>query len=202
MVPNEEILVVRRSLLFPAGTPETGLHVEHSERYLAAVREHGQFLPRPEMEEDHSYQQVIPYIVYRHGRRFFLFRRLKRSHEKRLHSAYSLGVGGHLNPVDGADPITALQIGLRREWAEEVNYSGAFAPRLLGVIKDERDEVGKVHVGFCFLVEGDTTEISIRETDKLAGALRTRSQIEQRRNRLEGWSQLVWDHLFELGLHG
>ena len=38
--------------------------------------------------------------------------------DARLHGKASIGVGGHLNPVD--DGEDALMAGLRREWAEEL----------------------------------------------------------------------------------
>ena len=71
------------------------------------IRERHFFMPRAEVENDPTYQQIIPYVVFRHGDRYFLTHRLRASAERRLRKQYSLGVGGHINPGDleGGDPI-------------------------------------------------------------------------------------------------
>jgi predicted NUDIX family phosphoesterase len=147
------------------------------------------------VEEDASEPQIIPYVVFRHGERFFLTHRLRRSSERRLRHLYSLGVGGHINPEDvvgAADPIEA---GLRREWEEEVVYSGHFSTRLIGAINDRTTPVGRVHVGLIFLVDGDRPDISIREVDKLAGALMELAPMRSYYLDMESWSQLIFDYL-------
>jgi len=93
---------------------------------------------------------------------------------------------------DMPDPIDA---GLRREWEEEVVYAGHFSTRLLGAINDQTTPVGRVHVGLIFLVEGDRPEISIREVDKLAGALLPLDAMRSYYLDMESWSQLIFDYL-------
>src|SRR5262249_59266206 len=115
-------------------------------------------MPRREVEEDPSYQQIIPYLVFRHGERYFLTKRLKASSEKRLRHLYSLGVGGHINPEDVADGDPVIS-GMRRGWEEEVVYGGAFEARLLGFIHQESAPVGRVQLGAGFLHEGDNHDI-------------------------------------------
>src|ERR1700704_38376 len=113
---DEHVLCVRREDLFPDGA-WYGFIAEGLERYQAGIREQSFFMPRAEGEGDPASQQIIPYVVSRHGDRYFLTRRLRASTEKRLRQLYSLGVGGHINPGDLAkgDPIPD---GLKREWEE------------------------------------------------------------------------------------
>src|SRR6202022_3884859 len=146
------------------------------DRIQRVLREGSFFMPRSEGEEDASYQQVIPYVVFRHDDRYLLTRRLKASSEKRLRQLYSLGVGGHINPgdFDGGDPVAD---GLRREGEEEVRYDGHLEERMLGLLNDESSPVSKVHLAVVFLLDGDTSEIAIRETDKLAGELLTLEEM-------------------------
>ena len=59
---------------------------------------HGVFRPRNILEEDPSYKQIIPYAVICHGNEVYMFRRLNKQTEARLHNKCSLGVGGHMNP--------------------------------------------------------------------------------------------------------
>ena len=156
-------------------------------------------MPRAEVEDDPTYQQIIPYVVFRHRDRYFLTHRLKASSEKRLRQQYSLGVGGHINPgdVEGGDPIMD---GLKREFEEEVEFAGSLeSVRLLGLINDESAPVSKVHLGVCFLCDGSTPEIRIREVDKLAGELLTLEEMRIYYLEMEGWSQIVYDRLVAEG---
>lgn len=191
---SEEVLVVPRADIFPDGAWHGFIDAD-LDRYLTVVAERHQFRPRREVEEDPVFQQIIPYIVFRHGDRFLLTKRLKESSEKRLRHLYSLGVGGHINREDvtgDADPV--LQ-GLRREFEEEVVYAGAVEERLLGLINDDSNDVSRVHLGVVFELAGDRGEIEIRETGKLEGELLTLEEMKMYYLDMESWSQLIYDHL-------
>jgi predicted NUDIX family phosphoesterase len=190
---TEHVLVVARDDLFADGAWH-GFVDQQLDRYRQIFGERSFFMPRAEVEDDPSYQQIIPYVVFRHEDRYLLTRRLKASSEKRLRQLYSLGVGGHINPgdLDHGDPV---QDGLRREWEEEVEYEGHFQAQLLGLINDDSSPVSRVHLGVVFVVEGDSPEIRIRETDKLAGELLTLEEMRIYYLEMESWSQIVYDRL-------
>jgi len=192
-VATEQVLVVRREDIFPDGAWH-GFVTDDLERHQRVIRESHFFKPRAEVENDSSFQQVIPYVVFRHGDRYLLTHRLRASSEKMLRKQYSLGVGGHINPGDlqGGDPIID---GLKREWAEEVIYDGSFEAKLLGLLNEESSPVSKVHLGVVFLVEGDSPNIQIRETNKLAGDLLTLDEMRIHFLEMESWSQLVYERL-------
>jgi predicted NUDIX family phosphoesterase len=189
----ERVLCVRREDVFPDGVRD-GLVQDRLDAVRRVIRERSFFMPRGEVEEDPGYQQVIPYVVFRHAGRYLLTRRLKASSERRLRHLYSLGVGGHINPEDvaGGDPVLD---GMRREWEEEMAYGGAFEARPLGMIHEESAPVGRVHLGLVFLIEGDSPDIAIRETDKLAGELLTLDEMRIHYLEMESWSQLVYERL-------
>ncbi|HKB17816.1 MAG TPA: NUDIX hydrolase [Candidatus Dormibacteraeota bacterium] len=192
---SEQVLCVRRDDIFPDGAWH-GFVTENLDRHQRVIRENYQFKPRAEVEDDPTFQQIIPYVVFRHDDRYLLTHRLRASSEKRLRKQYSLGVGGHINPgdLDGGDPILD---GLKREWAEEVVYDGRFEARLLGLLNEESSPVSKVHLGVVFVVDGDSPEIQIRETDKLAGELLTLDEMRIHFLEMESWSQLVYERLRE-----
>ena len=191
----EEVLCVRRDDIFPDGAWH-GFVSKDLDRYQSIIRERYVFKPRADVEEDPGYQQIIPYVVFRHGNRYFLTHRLRASSERRLRKQYSLGVGGHINPSDlrSGDPIAD---GLKREWEEEVAYDGQFDAQLLGLLNDESAPVSKVHLGVVFLVDGDTPNITIRETKKLGGELLTLDEMRRLYLQMESWSQIVYDRLVE-----
>src|SRR2546423_243889 len=185
-VATEQVLVVRRDDMFPDGAWH-GFVTENLERHQRVIRERHTFKPRAEVENDPTFQQIIPYVVFRHGDRYFLTHRLRASSEKRLRKQYSLGVGGHINPGDlegAGDPILD---GLKREWEEEVVYDGRFEARLLGFLNEDSSPVSKVHLGVVFVVDGDSPNIRIRETDKLAGELLTLDEIPIGIPFMTGW---------------
>jgi predicted NUDIX family phosphoesterase len=190
---TEHVLCVRREVLFPDGAWH-GFVGDQLERIQEVIRGSSFFMPRADVEEDPTYQQVIPYVVFRHGGRYFLTKRLKASSEKRLRQLYSLGVGGHINPGDleAGDPVLD---GLKREWEEEVEYGGDFGATLLGLINDDSSPVSRVHVGVVFLVEGSSPDIAIRETDKLSGELLSLEEMRMYYLEMESWSQIVYDRL-------
>src|SRR5260221_9279677 len=137
----ESVLCVRRDDIFPDGAWH-GFVSEGLERHQQVIRESHFFKPRAEVEDDPTYQQIIPYVVFHHGDRYFLTHRLRASAERRLRKQYSLGVGGHINPGDlsSGDPI---HDGMRREFAEEVSFEGRFDFRPLGPLTAESAPVAK-----------------------------------------------------------
>jgi predicted NUDIX family phosphoesterase len=190
---SEQVLCVKREDMFPDGAWH-GFVSKDLDRHQTLIRERHFFKSRAEVENDPGYQQIIPYVVFRHDGSYFLTHRLRASSEKRLRKQYSLGIGGHINPGDleAGDPILD---GLRREWGEEVIYDGKFEAQLIGLLNDDSSPVSKVHLGVVFLVDGDSPNISIRETDKLAGELLTLEEMRIYYLGMESWSQMVYDRL-------
>ncbi len=188
MAPHtEQVLGIARSLV-PGGLKWRGVRRLALDPYLAAVREHGTFRPRPEAETDPSWKQIIPYLALRDGERVLLMRRTRAGGDKRLHERYTIGIGGHVNPGD-TDPLDAL----RREWAEEIDAD--FAPTLepLGVLNDDDNSVGTVHLGLVYSADALGRPVAIRENDKLEGGFATFAEVGAVVTRLETWSA----HLFE-----
>jgi predicted NUDIX family phosphoesterase len=140
------------------------------------------------MERDPRFKQVIPYLVLRDRGRYFLMRRTRAGGDDRLHDRFSIGVGGHLNPGD-----VDLAGGLAREWAEELD--AAFVPefRLLGLLNDDETDVGRVHLGVVYLAEAAGRPVAVRETEKLEGRFAAPAALLAVYDRMETWSQLVFD---------
>jgi predicted NUDIX family phosphoesterase len=113
--------------------------------------------------------------------------------DARLHGRASIGVGGHLNPVDEGED--ALMAGLRREWAEELVADWEPDFRLVGLLNDDSNPVGSVHLGVVFEVEAGGRSVDVRERDKLAGAFADADTLSASWDRLETWSRLVADAL-------
>jgi predicted NUDIX family phosphoesterase len=159
---------------------------------LAAFATHGEHRVRGEVEDDPSFQQLIPYVVVRDGDRVFLMRRLRGGADTRLHDRWSIGVGGHIGESDGG-----LEGGLAREWTEELVADWTPEFRMLGLLNDDTDPVGAVHLGVVYEVEAAGRPVTVRETHKLEGAFAPLADADALGDRLETWSRLVLDHLLE-----
>ena len=190
---SESILVVRREYLAPYLTEDFGLITEGVEEIVRVIEAHHEFRPRPEMETDPAYKQIIPYVLVTRGTEAFVMQRLKKGGEQRLHGLLSLGVGGHIDPVDEAEG-SALTAGLRREVDEEVALERAVSLTPLGVINNDRDEVGRVHLGFLFRLEAEGA-VTVRETEKLSGSFMPIAALPALRDKMEGWSQIALEVL-------
>ena len=191
----ERVLVLPRDEV-PGGCDFTGVR-EASEATMAALQgaatTHGQFMDRPLAEEDPAFKQLIPYVVVRDGVLVYLMERTAAGGDPRLHGKASIGVGGHLNPVDeGEDPLTD---GLRREWAEELVADWEPAFRMVGLLNDDSNPVGSVHLGVVFEVEAAGRLVEVRVYDKLTGRFATLAEVRAAWDRMETWSRLVADHL-------
>jgi len=78
--------------------------------------------------------------------------------EARLHNLYSIGVGGHINPVDAGDDI--LVRAMLREFNEELDYSGDFTWKVLGFSTDpEHRQVRARQALQCLIGEQPTAGI-------------------------------------------
>jgi len=186
-VTEELVYVVPRADVLGSGGWH-GVRTADTDAFLDLVATRGRFEPRAAMESDPSFKQIIPYLVLRDGLRYFLMRRTRAGGDARLHEAWSIGVGGHVNPGD-----RDLAGGLLREWHEELVAD--FVPdfRLVGLLNDDTTDVGRVHLGAIYLADAAGRPIAIRETDKLTGGFVSPSQVEEVADRLETWSRLAFE---------
>jgi len=198
----EFVFVVPRGDLFPDCYPH-GLMPFGEECSLKsferAVVEHGFFVERARAEVEPAWKQVIPYTALVRGGDVFLVRRLKRGGEARLHDKLSIGIGGHINPVDMPqdgvrNPIAAATW---RELEEELEIEGTWTSTPLGILNDETNPVGAVHVGFVQVVHL-TGDARVRETDQLEGdwtSLEELTRLAESDANFETWSSLLLPHI-------
>jgi predicted NUDIX family phosphoesterase len=189
--PEEHILVVSREKIF-ADIPAWNGIISAEESIIKTILNEHHFYPRELAEEDPNFKQIIPYMVFKYNDSVFIMQRSKKAGEKRLAEKYTLGIGGHIRKED----TTAFDIiawGMR-EFEEEVNYAGAYSISILGLINDDNNDVGKVHLGCAILLEGTSEDISIKE--ELAwGELIPIDECIIYYDQMETWSQWVFDLL-------
>ncbi len=191
MSADELVLGIPRARL-PGGGGWRGIVYGDLAPVLAIIDEEGTYRPRREIEDDPTWKQIIPYVVLRDRGSIFLMRRTRAGGDARLHERYSIGIGGHVNSADGG-----LVGGLRREWDEELvaDWEPDFRP--VGLLNDDTDPVGAVHLGVVYSVEAAGRPAAVAETHKLEGEFVAPLQILRVYDRLETWSSLTYDYLFE-----
>jgi predicted NUDIX family phosphoesterase len=201
--PVERILVVPTELFQRLGYFQ-GFSQE-IDRYLGELfnPQNISFRPRPEMEHDPSFKQLIPYVLFRHcnaqGRQLvFQYTRGSGQGEARLHRKRSVGIGGHISAVDvGAngdrDPYRE---GMRRELEEEVSIDTPYFPRCVGLINDDVSEVGRVHLGVVHIFDVERPAVHPRESDITECGFRPVHEILADMEGFETWSQICMKALF------
>ena len=176
----------------PGGLDWRGVRALPHAPLLAALDRHGSFRRRGDAEDDRSWKQVIPYIALRDGGDIFLMRRSRAGGDVRLHDRYSIGVGGHVNPSDGG-----VMGGLRREWAEELSTDFEPSFQAIGLLNDDDNAVGAVHLGLVFSAEAGGRPVEVRETEKLDGSFVPLADVADVADLLETWSALLFDFLVD-----
>jgi len=188
----EQVLVVPRIELERRGLIIQGFGEGRVEEVLEVVRRHGLFVPRPEAEEDPSRKQIIPYGVVTCGDLVFLMRRSRKGGDARLHEKLTIGVGGHVNPED-AVPGTGEAPGraLEREIEEELAIEAGARKVPVGLLNDDSNPVGSVHLGLVYRIELDEPRVRVREDELLTGELVQASSLAGDDQRMETWSRIL-----------
>jgi predicted NUDIX family phosphoesterase len=191
----EFVFVVPRHELFPDHFPQGFQPFGEAfplVRLIDTVERHGFFVERARAEISPQWKQIIPYNVVLVGDEVLLLRRTARGGEARLHDKLTIGVGGHLNPVDledGAQARNPLPRGTRRELEEELEIEGEWDIEPIGLMNDDSNPVGAVHVGVVQRVRV-RGRVEIREKDVLEGRFVRPDELTRRR--LDGADFETW----------
>ena len=194
MNDQEEILVFPASLLKDLGyfngfSGDVG-------RYIGPITEAAKFVLRQPAEKDPSLKQIIPYVMICHKDQYFRYKRTRRGEEERLHTKYSVGVGGHINPLDKYDLFAAtkpiIEMAMEREVAEEVIIHTTYTAECVGLLNDDSNDVGKVHFGIVYQLGVDEPKVEIRERGSFTqGSFVNANDLHSDYELFETWSQIL-----------
>jgi predicted NUDIX family phosphoesterase len=188
---DEEVLVIPTAVFHDAGLFQ-GLcrDVEHYQPRLLDPR-HFSFMRRSLAEIDPTFKQLIPYVVLKYRDQVFHYTRGKGAGEKRLHALRSIGIGGHINPLDIGNGAHPYRVGMLREVAEEVALDTPYRDMCLGFINDDATPVGQVHLGIVHLFELDAPNVERREADLMQAGFAPIYELAACKDAFETWSQFV-----------
>ena len=203
MAQEEQVLVVERKVVEQVGMFQ-GLAFD-VKRYLDKLFAQGvpRFIPRSQAEVDPAYKQLIPYVLMACDGSYLSYVRGKRAGEARLINLMSIGIGGHINPADdmplfNADFYETYLAAVEREVAEEVSVDTSHTDRIVALLNDESNEVGRVHLGIVHYWILDAPKVNKREQMITQMAFKTIAELQQVRDTMETWSGLCLDSLTEL----
>jgi predicted NUDIX family phosphoesterase len=154
------------------------------------------YRPRNEVETDPSYKQLIPYCVFRCGDDVFHYRRGGLQGEARLRSLRSIGIGGHISSTDAETAEASYLAAMRREIEEEVFLESAYTQKCVGLINDDRTDVGRVHLGIVHIFELEAPKVRPREESIIDTGFASPAELAKDSGSFETWSQICLDHLF------
>jgi predicted NUDIX family phosphoesterase len=198
---KEWVLAVPRSLLDELGAFQgIQLNVESYLQQILDIR-HTRFLPRSQAEEDLDFKQIIPYVLIKRGDSLLHYVRGKGSGEKRLVAKGSIGIGGHINPIDESLFSVGREFyesALQRELHEELRINGAFRHKIVALLNDDSTPVGQVHLGIVHLCELSQENVSKGEACITGLQFLSLEELRLRREHLETWSQFCLDHFPQL----
>jgi len=202
-LPDENILVIRRSLFDELGAFQ-GLTFE-TEKYLRAILSRGNnfFIPRPQAETDPRFKQIIPYALIVFENSVLHYVRGKKAGEQRLVAKGSIGIGGHM--AEDADKFLwhstdeeTYRAGVEREVNEEIKIDAPFEDRIVALLNDDITEVGSVHLGVVHVFKLAEPKVEKREAMITGLTFLAKDELWAHRETMETWSQICLDSLDRL----
>ena len=195
----EHVLVIKRSLLDSLGSFQG--FCGDVERYLSAFLEPGNnfFMERPAAELDPTHKQLIPYTLFHHSGRYLVYTRGGSSGEKRLVAKNSVGIGGHINPIDQSQDSLGRTMyfnAVERELEEELVIASAHEQKVIGLINDDSNEVGSVHLGVVHVFELEGDAVTSNEDAIQNIRFVSLEELFADRENLETWSRICVEHLW------
>ncbi|MEL7498228.1 MAG: phosphoesterase [Planctomycetota bacterium] len=198
-VQTEQVMVVKTELFHELGCFQG--FCSEPETYLDVLLDpaNTQYLPRDEMEQDPSFKQLIPYCIFEceidGANHVFQYTRGSGAGESRLRSKKSVGIGGHISTLD-ADDESPYLVGMQRELDEEIVIETPYDQSLVGLINDDSNEVGKVHLGIVHRYLVTTPDIRSREDDIANAGFRAVAEVLDELESFETWSQICLTSLY------
>lgn len=195
---DEKILVVDRETIF--SNEENSFYGflnkdDEKVKKIVATFSKYQVKRRGNMEEDPSYKQLIGYVLVKDKdtKDVLVYKRLVGGGEARLHGKASVGIGGHMNDVENEIIENIIKINVAREVEEEIGISleeTLSNLHFVGLINDDKEEVGKVHIGVVYVCEVDKAKINVTENDTLKIEWLSSENAKKVEN-YESWSEFL-----------
>ena len=195
---DEMVMCVKASdVEFFEGFTEFTYQNETAADHLFHLLDSATFRLRSNIEDDESLKQIIVYVIISDGEKIYRYARA--CGEEKLVGDYSIGIGGHVNIDDSQSTDFYHEKAVRwaaiREFVEGVGANNECIDEYIigpiGVINDNSNPVGRVHLGIVFQVELNGLEIYPRDKNIHKAGLADFEELVQYLDDYENWSQLI-----------
>lgn len=200
MANSEKVLVFKESLLLPfLGNFKNGNCFDQQviPFLLKEIFKNGNtfYVERNSAETDPTIKQIIPYVTIWRNEKVFVYERGSKGGEQRLHKKLSLGIGGHINPIDGKG-TEGYEEALWRELKEETcllktkNFN--INESIRGLLYDDSNDVGKVHFGIIHYLDLLPSEsMHFKDASIIPVGFMSDNDLVKNKSSFENWSQLT-----------
>ena len=152
-------------------------------------------------ETDESQLQILPYVVVLNDSdEIFMYQRGGGGAEDRLHAAWSIGLGGHVDGEQGNDSLrNFLRMEAVREVVEEINVTPKRSPDFVAFLVDRIRPVERVHLGLLGICRLDSTATLKLEAANIENGMwvpRHKIHWAEYTERMEPWSKMAVEHMF------
>lgn len=200
MNPHEKVLCVPRKAVEDYHNIDGLMYCDgiHEDVMLEA-----RLISRDLAEHDETQKQIIPYVILSYGQgvegvnedNILYYIRDRSSGESRLHSAYSIGFGGHINEDEPVATAAAREV-----W-EELKTPLLFL-QPVAVLNDDSTEVGRVHIGVVYIAKPQYSMIHFTPSQEVVLQGYTSADMLRRLVKdghdVESWSEICIQHLTKL----
>jgi predicted NUDIX family phosphoesterase len=187
------VLVFPRKILESIGEFQ-GYSLEIDKYLDVVLQPQNHFLISGEVaEKSPEFKQIISYVVLRFGPQVFTYLRGTGSHETRLIGRRSVGLGGHIE-TDVASPMgdrRSYRLAVQREIDEEVAINTPYVDKIVAVINDDSDDVGRVHFGILHIYTLAEPKVYARGQEIADGSFIELEELKTALHEFESWSQIA-----------
>lgn len=196
-------MVIETKELFSTIDYFEGFQPSSDENQLLKFEKKAIWYDKEKAESNPDYKQLIGYTIFAnsYNNRIFFYRRAKNSsyRESRLQDKWSCGIGGHIEKKD-INGHSVILSSIEREISEELHITPGTStiPSLIGLINDDSDEVGKVHLGLIFLAYCNLRQIKPKDPEIAYGELIPLSEINKKAMQgcnIENWTRIILSHV-------
>lgn len=192
---SEKVLCINRASLPDSWVTERTVLPMGLSAFINQCTQSGfAFVDRSQAEQDSALKQVIPYILLQaeDGSQTAAYNR--QGSEKRLHDLWSVGIGGHINPIDKEGSQSTFEdillSGMERELDEELIQRPKKDPlEFTGIISEDITSVGSVHLGAVFKILTPTPQDYVPGSELHQFTWQPTSRIKDMN--MELWSELA-----------
>ncbi len=202
---NQKIILAVPAEGLPPVLQRTSFVPMTEDQVLTTLYRAGPWLgPRSQLEEMPTFRQVIPYVALKCGDKWVRYTRTPAGGEKRLHGRVSIGLGGHIDlsdvvmTGDSVDLVQTLTGAAQREVEEELGGVNPVSQRWTGLLVDNDNAVGRVHIGVVAVWEVTSVPHGSNEDAIGDTGLATLQELKADERRLETWSSLLVRYLAQV----